>query len=260
MIDLTGKIALVTGAGSGIGREIAGTLVKLGARVVLTDLDEDSAAEAASEFGEGAIAWRLDVTSEEDWRSTCDRMLALHGRLDVLVNNAGIMLAKPLADAGIDILRRQQAINVEGVYLGMHISLPLLRKALGRGSPSIINISSIYGKVGGVEYAAYSATKGAVRALSKAVAIELAEEGIRVNCVMPGPVATNLSANWDPPRDNEGKLISPEAALAAWSSLIPVGRLGMPRDIAPIVAFLASDLSSFATGAEFTFDGGYTAA
>ncbi|MDR7104125.1 glucose 1-dehydrogenase [Croceicoccus sp. BE223] len=257
MIDLSGKIAIVTGAASGIGLATATLLATLGATVVLADRDLPGAERAAQAIGRGALALKLDVTSEDQWLAALSETDARFGRLDVLVNNAGIMIAKPFAEAGIDILRRQNAINLEGVYLGMHHALPLLRKA---GKASIVNVSSIYGKVAGGEYAAYSATKGAVRALSRAVAIELATEGIRVNCVMPGPVATNLSADWDPPRDAEGNLLTAEQALAIWAGLIPLGRLGTVDDVAALIAFLASDAAAFVTGSEFIADGGYTAA
>ena len=257
MIDFSGRIALVTGAASGIGLATATLLAQLGATGVLCDREVPAAENAAGAIGRGARALPLDVTYEDQWLTVLSEVDASHGRLDVLVNNAGIMIAKPFAEAGIDVLRRQHAINVEGVYLGMHHALPLLRKS---GKGSIVNVSSIYGKVAGSEYAAYSATKGAVRALSRAVAIELAAEGIRVNCVMPGPVATNLSADWEPPRDAEGNLLTAEQALAIWASLIPMGRLGTVDDVASLIGFLASDAAAFVTGAEFIADGGYTAA
>lgn len=262
IFDLAGKTALVTGAAAGIGREIATLLHALGAQLMLTDIDASGVEQVAAGFGERVVALRHDVASEADWAAVYAAVERAFGRLDILVNNAGVMMAKPFAEAGIEILRRQQRINVESVYLGMQGALPAMRAARKQGAvtTSIVNISSIYGKVGGAEYAAYSATKGAVRALSKAVATEMATTGIRVNCVLPGPVATNLSADWDPPRDADGNPIPPDVALAAWAKLIPMGRLGETRDIAPLVAFLASDAAGFITGSEFIADGGYTAA
>lgn len=262
ILDLDGKVAVITGAASGIGRQTATLFHALGARLLLTDIDAAGLAALASELGGDVLTATHDVTSEDAWRAVIGQIDAAFGQLDILINNAGIMMSKPFADTGIDVLRRQMAINVEGVYLGMHGALPLLRKAIARGAATaaIVNISSVYGKVGGAQFAAYSATKGAVRALSKAVAIELAGSGIRVNAVLPGPVATNLGATWEAPTDAAGNPLTPEAALAAWTSLIPMGRLGDASDIAPLIAFLASDAAAFITGSEFTADGGYTAA
>jgi NAD(P)-dependent dehydrogenase (short-subunit alcohol dehydrogenase family) len=143
----------------------------------------------------------------------------------------------------------------------MQGALPLMKRGIARhgAAPSIINLSSIYGLVVGPKFAAYSATKGAVRLLSKAVAYELAATGIRVNSVHPGPTATNLSASWEPPRDAQGNLIPPEVARAAWLRMIPAGRLGEPSDIAWTIAFLASDAACYITGSELVVDGGYTA-
>jgi NAD(P)-dependent dehydrogenase (short-subunit alcohol dehydrogenase family) len=258
--SLAGKVAIVTGGGSGIGRQISVELSSLGATVIVADIDIDGARETIALAGPKAAAFRLDVTDADGWAAIFSEIAQKHGKLDILVNNAGIMMSRPFADAPLAILRRQNAINVEGVYMGMQGALPLLRAAIQHGavSASIINISSVYGKVAGAQFAAYSATKGAVRALSKAVAFELAKTGIRVNTVLPGPVATNLSAEWDPPTDEQGRPISAEQALALWSSLIPMGRLGKPGDIAPMVAFLAGDAAQFITGAEFVVDGGYT--
>jgi len=262
ILNLDGKVAVITGAASGIGRQAATLFHKLGARLLITDIDSAGLAAFAAELGGDVLTATHDVTSEDAWHAVFGQVDAAFGRLDILVNNAGIMMSKPFAEAGIDVLRRQMAINVEGVYLGMHGALPLMRAAIAAGATTtaIVNISSVYGKVGGAQFAAYSATKGAVRGLSKAVAIELAGTGIRVNTVLPGPVATNLGASWDPPTDAEGKVLTPEEGLAAWTKLIPMGRLGDANDIAPLVAFLASDAAAFITGSEFIADGGYTAA
>ncbi|ALH80879.1 SDR family NAD(P)-dependent oxidoreductase [Sphingopyxis macrogoltabida] len=262
ILNLDGKVAVITGAASGIGRQTATLFHALGARLLLTDIDTAGLEAFAAELDGDVLTATHDVTSADAWHAVFGQAGAAFGRLDILVNNAGIMMSKPFAEAGIDILRRQMAINVEGIYMGMQGALPLMRAAIaaGAGTTSIVNISSVYGKVGGAQFAAYSASKGAVRGLSKAVAIELAGTGIRVNAVLPGPVATNLGASWDPPTDAEGTPLTPEAALAAWTKLIPMGRLGDANDIAPLIAFLASDAAAFITGSEFIADGGYTAA
>jgi NAD(P)-dependent dehydrogenase (short-subunit alcohol dehydrogenase family) len=261
LVDLTGKVALVTGAGSGIGRETMRQLHALGASVIATDLDGAAVADAAAAIDPAIATHAHDVGEEADWTRIMAAVDGAHARLDVLVNNAGIMLSHPFADAGIDVLRRQHRVNVEGVYLGMRAALaPMERaRAAGAATTSIVNISSVYGMVAGAQFAAYSATKGAVRALSKAVAFELAATGIRVNTILPGPVATALGASWDPPRDATGRALTPEEGLARWLALMPMGRMGAVTDIAPMVAFLASDAACFVTGAEFVVDGGYTA-
>lgn len=261
ILNLDGKIAVITGAASGIGRQTATLFHSLGARLLLTDIDSAGLAAFAAQLGDDVLTATHDVTSEPGWTAVFGQVDAEFGQLDILVNNAGIMMSKPFAEAGIDVLRRQMQINVEGVYMGMQGALPLLRASIARGAgtTAIVNISSVYGKVGGAQFAAYSATKGAVRALTKAVAIELADSGIRVNSVLPGPVATNLGAKWDAPTDEAGVPLSPEAALATWTRLIPMGRLGDANDIAPLIAFLASDAAAFVTGSEFIVDGGYTA-
>lgn len=263
MSNLDGKIAWVTGAGSGIGRAIAITLAERGAHVVLGDINPAGLEDTATLCG-GAQTLSLtqDVTSEEAWAQGLAAIEERFGRLDILVNNAGIMMAEPFERSPVETLRRQQRINVESVYIGMQTALPLMRRTIADGAKgtSIINIASVYGMVAGAQFAAYSATKGAVRSLSRAVAYELAKTGIRVNCVLPGPVQTNLGADWEAPRDAAGAPIPPDVALAAWASMIPMGRLGQAQDVAPLVAFLAGDDVAFITGAEFVADGGYTAA
>lgn len=260
--NLDGKVAWVTGAGSGIGRATALALASAGAQVVIGDIDAEGLAETARLIGTDCLALRHDVTAEASWRSGVEAVTATFGRLDVLVNNAGVMMTAPLATAPLAHLRRQYTINVESVFIGMQLAFPLMRQTIVQGAAgaSIVNISSVYGMVAGAAFAAYSASKGAVRGLSRAAALEWATTGVRVNCVLPGPVQTNLNAEWDPPLDVHGQPIAPEVALAAWAALIPMGRLGQAQDIAPLITFLASDAAGFITGAEFVADGGYTAA
>lgn len=263
LFQLDGKVAWVTGAGSGIGQTAALTLADQGAALVVSDINPAGLAETASLLGDQPhLPLVHDVTREEQWADGAARVGERFGRLDILVNNAGIMVSRPFELAPLELLHRQQRINVDSVYIGMQTALPLMRKALAMGvaGAAIINIASVYGMVAGAQFAAYSATKGAVRALSRAVAFELAKTGIRVNCVLPGPVQTNLGADWEPPKGPDGTPIPPDAALAAWAAMIPMGRLGQAQDIAPLIAFLASDNAAFITGAEFVADGGYTVA
>jgi NAD(P)-dependent dehydrogenase (short-subunit alcohol dehydrogenase family) len=261
LFDLTGKVALVTGAGSGIGQQTAHTLAGLGARVFATDINDAGAAATAAAVGGSAAALGHDVTSPADWARVVARVQEKAERLDILVNNAGIMVNRPFLQTTLAEYRHQQTVNVESVFLGMQAALPLMLHTASAHnvSPSIINISSVYGQVAGAAFSAYSASKGAVRLLTKAVATEFAKTGVRVNSVHPGPTATNLGAAWEPPRDAAGSLLTPEQAAAIWLNLIPNGRFGMPTDIAAAVAFLASDASAYMTGSELTIDGGYTA-
>ncbi len=250
---LEGKVALVTGGASrpGIGAAIAERLAEEDAIVVVSDIDHAGAAETAaliSEKGGNVTAVKQDVTSQRDWEEVMAAMLADHGRLDVLVNNAGILdVAAINSDRAVPALRRQFDVNVEGSFIGTQAAVAAMRQS---GGGSIINLSSVAGLVGFRGSASYAASKGAVKLFSKSVALEVAEEKIRVNTVHPGIIRTNMqSAGADTNSDN----------YAAIEAAIPAGRLGEPRDIANCVLFLASDESSYVTGAEFVVDGGYTA-
>lgn len=261
LIDMTGRVIVVTGAASGIGRATARQFAELGGQVLATDRDPAGLETTSQGHFEGSITTlRHDVTSQADWREVFAAVRSL-GRLDVLVNNAGIMLAGPFEDAPLDDLRRQYQINVEGPFMGMQGAIPLMKESIAKhgARPSIINVSSVYGQVAGARYAAYSASKGAIKMLSKAVANELATTGIRVNSIHPGPTATNLGANHPPQLDATGEAISATAAMANWLRLIPMGRFGTVDDIAPVIAFLASDAAGYITGAEIVIDGGYAA-
>jgi NAD(P)-dependent dehydrogenase (short-subunit alcohol dehydrogenase family) len=260
--DLAGRVAVVTGAGSGIGRATAILFAELGAKVVATDVNLSTVEETVAAVATGtAVALRHDVTSEADWAEVFAHVSGQIGRLDILVNNAGVMVPGPFEGAPIEHLRRQQKINVESVFIGMQGAIPLMKASISQhaASPSMINVSSIYGQVAGARFAAYSASKGAVRMLTKAVANELAPAGIRVNSVHPGPTETNLAADWDPSRDPAGNLIPKEVITANWMRLIPMRRMGAAGDIASVIAFLASDAAGYITGAELTVDGGSTA-
>lgn len=259
IIDLEGRVAIVTGAASGIGKATASLLAELGARVIATDLNTEAVEQAHAHQAQ-VTTLRHDVTSESDWQQVF-ALAKSCGRLDVLVNNAGIMLDSRFEEAPIEELRLQYRINVEGPFIGMQGAIPLMKAAIAEhdAAPSIINVSSVYGQVAGERFAAYSASKGAIRMLSKAVANEVAASGIRVNSVHPGPTATKLAVNHEPARDDAGNLIPLEQTLANWQRLIPMGRLGAVADIAPVIAFLASDGARYITGAEIAIDGGYTA-
>lgn len=259
--DLRGKVALVTGGANGIGRASAKALASLGAMVVVTDVDHSGAIAVARHLGGRAIDH--DVTEEDQWRGVISGIATLEGRLDILVNNAGVILNKPFLSTTLEDLRRVQRVNVESVWIGMQTATPLLSEsAKNTSGASIINISSIYGQIAGPMHAAYCASKGAVRMLTKAAAIEFARSGsgIRVNSVHPGPVETDLGLSGVRDAVSLGRLKDVDSGRAAVAAMFPMGRWGQVDDIANAVAFLASDASKFMTGAELTVDGGMSIA
>jgi NAD(P)-dependent dehydrogenase (short-subunit alcohol dehydrogenase family) len=253
-VRLAGKVALVTGAASGLGAETARRLAREGAAVMLSDLNstagEAVAAQIIASGGRAAFSAQ-DVSSEDDWAATVTATTGAFGRLDILVNNAGIvgnqldLMTHSLAD-----WRRILAVNLDGVFLGMR-AVGAVMAAQGGGS--IINLSSILGKVGMANTSAYCASKGGVLMLTKAAAVEWAPLGIRVNSVHPGFIDTPMVADALHAAENGNEMRS--AIIAAH----PLGRLGVPREIADAIVFLASDEASFMTGAEMVVDGGYTA-
>jgi len=248
-----GKVALVTGGASGIGRGCAETLAREGATVVVTDLQDDKGAALARELGNKAAYLHHDTTKEEDWVAVIGEIDQRFGRLDILVNNAGIAIGSPsITTMSLADWQKQQAVNVEGVFLGIKHALPLMRKA-GNGG-SIINMSSVAGLKGAPTLAAYCATKGAVRLFTKAVAMECANEkdGVRVNSVHPGIIETPI---WISIASMSGSNEPPD--LDAMSTqAVPLGVKGVPADIANGVLWLASDDSRYVTGAELVIDGG----
>lgn len=250
---MEGKIVLITGGASrpGIGAAIGERLAEEGATVVLSDVDLAGVEETARLIrnqGGKASAMKHDVASQADWDNVMDAVLAEHGRLDVLVNNAGILdVAAIASDRAVGALRSQFEVNVVGSFIGTQMAVKAMRQS---GGGSIVNMSSVAGIVGFRGSASYAATKGAVKLFSKSVALEVAAEHIRINTVHPGIIRTNMQD-----QGAETNSDNYEAIEAA----IPAGRLGEPLDIANCVLFLASDESTYVTGAEFVVDGGYTA-
>ena len=253
---LKDKIVLVTGAASGIGLASAEACAREGAVVIISDVNSKEGEAQAQRLVADRLAVEFvqqDVASEADWRRVVDEILRRHGRLDVLVNNAGIAVIAPIEQETLAGWRRTQAVNMEGVFLGTREAI----RAMKDGGGSIINISSIEGIIGEPMVPAYNASKGGVRLLTKSVALYCAQQGyrIRVNSVHPGYVGTSLVAN-------AIGALPPDQAAALYQDLlsrIPLGRLAEPREIASVVLFLASDESSYMTGSELVVDGGYTA-
>jgi NAD(P)-dependent dehydrogenase (short-subunit alcohol dehydrogenase family) len=250
------KIALVTGAGSGLGEAMARRLAEEGALVVVTDIALAAVQRVAAAIvaaGGRAEAEHQDVTDEARWAELVDAVLARHGRLDVLVNNAGIALTGSAEDATLADWQRTQRVNLDAVFLGTRQAIRAMKTTGG----SIINISSIEGIIGEPLTAAYNASKGGVRIFTKSAALHCAAEGygIRVNSVHPGFILT-------PMVENALAGLPPDQAAAFHARVlesIPVRAMGEPRDIANGVLFLASDESRYMTGAELVIDGGYTA-
>jgi NAD(P)-dependent dehydrogenase (short-subunit alcohol dehydrogenase family) len=249
MRRLEGRVALVTGAASGIGRATAERLASEGATVVVTDVQDEQGEQTAASIREGGAAasfLHLDVTDEKNWHHVVEHVVSDHGRLDVLVNNAGMGDLAPIEETSLPDWERTIAIDQTGVFLGLKTSAEAL-KASGHGS--VINISSIFGTSGGFGTSpAYHAAKGAVRTLTKNVALRWATEGVRVNSIHPGFIRTPIL---DQARGTE--------VWDAMTAMTPMGRLGEPEEIAAAVAYLASDDASFVTGLELYVDGGYIA-
>jgi NAD(P)-dependent dehydrogenase (short-subunit alcohol dehydrogenase family) len=247
---LSGKVALISGAARGMGAVEARLFAREGARVVLGDILDAEGRQVAAEIGAGggqAVFVSLDVTSESDWARAVAHAVERYGKLDVLVNNAGIGGPGRVEDTALDTWNRVMAVNAAGVFLGTRAAIPALRAA---GGGSIVNISSQLGLVGvETSSAQYQASKGAVRLLTKATAIQYAGDRIRANSVHPGPVATPMTA---------ARRADPEQYRLTISR-IPLGRYGEPEEVAYGVLYLASDESSFVTGSELVIDGGWTA-
>lgn len=260
MFDLTGRAIVVTGGGGGIGSASAKLLGQLGATVAVADIDIEKARAAAAAVDNRAIAVHLDATDEASWAALIEEVQREFGRLDGLINAAGILRPKPFAQATVAELDTTLELNVRSVFMGCKAAMPLMigtHEKLG-GKPSIVNFSSIYGMYAGVAHVAYSTSKGAVRMMSRGMAQELAKHQIRVNTVFPGPVNTWLMTNSVAQLSEFGLRPKGEEGLEYVAKMHPMGRLAEPEDIAGVVAFLCADASSFMTGGELVVDGGLT--
>ncbi|QMW23328.1 SDR family oxidoreductase [Sandaracinobacteroides saxicola] len=264
-MSLTDTVALVTGGASGIGRAAAIALAARGARVIVTDIDTQGGGETVAAIGAAARFMPHDVAEEPEWQAVIASIRDSEGRLDTLVNNAGIGSGMLVTDMPLEMWNRQLAINLTGVFLGCKHAIPLIR-AGGRGG-SIVNISSVAGLQGSAGLAGYCATKGGVRLMTKAIAKECAaaKDGIRVNSVHPGIIDTPI---WS--KINEGGLDSVADAFSTpgantlnadliAASGTPLGHAGAPEDIANGIVFLAGPESRYMTGSELVIDGGWTA-
>jgi len=248
MARMKGKIALVTGAAMGMGKSHAELLAKEGATVIMTDIDDKKGEKVAAGIkkkGGKASYYHLDVRDEKEWKSLIGEITKKHKRLDTLVNNAGILILKPVDQTSTSEWDQIFDINVKGTFFGIKHSLPALKKSK---AASIVNISSIYGLIGAPSAAAYEASKGAVRLLTKATAIDYAPHNIRVNSVHPGVIDTPMTKDL---------LSDPDVKQAVMGTTI-LDRPAKPQEISNAVLFLASDEASFMTGSEMVVDGGYT--
>jgi len=252
MYDFTGKVALVTGAASGLGLDAATQLLRCGAAVVMSDIQRERGQAAAARLGDGAVFLEQDVTDEARWQEVMEEVANRFARLDVLVNAAGMGLFASLEETSLQAFRKVHAVNVESVFMGCKAALPLMRRG---GGGSIINLSSTAGLRGVGKLAAYCSAKGAVRLLTKSIALDCAERGdnIRCNSLHPSYIDTPMVQ----------ELISlgrdQQAMRQRLERVSPMNRLGRPSEVSSAILFLASDESSFINGAEIPVDGGATA-
>jgi NAD(P)-dependent dehydrogenase (short-subunit alcohol dehydrogenase family) len=243
---MAGKTAIVTGGGSGIGKAIAAAFAREGAQVVICGREARKLEQAVTEIGPQCLAVAADVSHTDDINSLVDQTVRKFKQLDVLVNNAGILLPGTAESLTNDQWERTYNTNVRAVWQLSRAALPHMRRA---GKGSIINIASVLSSLGARNRVAYAASKGAVLAMSRAMALDHAEENIRINCICPGIVETEMVATFN--LDEKAR----QQRIAAH----PMGRFGRPEDIAGLAVFLASDEASWITGAAFPADGGYSA-
>lgn len=256
MSSLKGRVALVSGGARGIGAATARALAAEGASVVITDVIDGT--DVAKEIG-GAFM-KHDVTVESDWVDAVAFARSRFGGLDILVNNAGVFWVAPLVETDLERFRRMQAVNVDGVFLGMKHAVPAIAERAHKweGGGAIINLSSVAGLKGSPGVVAYNASKGAVRLMTKSIALEVAPLKIRVNSVHPGVIDTLMGGQVITEFAGGGGVNDPDVSRNNVAAMHPLGRLGKPTEIADAIVFLASDKSAFITGMEMVVDGGMT--
>ena len=252
MAKLAGKVALVTGAADGLGAAISECFAAEGAVVVVSDIHLENAQAVANRMGNGAVAMHLDVCAEDAWQSVMNQITDRFGHLDILVNNAGGAGAGNIEDTDIDFYRNCMRLNIDSTFIGCQLAVNLMK---GRGG-NIINISSVHGIKAAPHAAAYTAAKGAVRMLTKSIAVHCGQFGLNVRCnsIHPGYIGTTQMLKW------VNEQADPAAMLGQLESMHPIGRLGEPEDVAKAALFLASDDAKFVTGAELVVDGGFSCA
>ena len=249
---LEGKTALVTGAASGIGLQTSIRLAEEGALVMMTDINHEEGLQQAEKLGANATFLKLDITEEEEWISVLEETVKRFDRLDVLVNSAGMVLIADVEQITLEDWRKVHAVNLDGTFLGCKHGVRVMKEF---GAGSIINLSSVSGMIGGFNLAAYNSSKGAVRMLTKSVALHCARAGygIRCNSIHPTFIETPMLESMI--RDSP----DPEKARQTLVRQVPLRRIGKPDDVANMIVYLASDESTFVTGTEMVIDGGVIA-